>query len=215
MIRAVVGSVLVGLVAGQDARAASWTPVPAGAAAPPRAAAAAVPRSTGPALPAALPAPVVLPAPAGCTLRAARSGAGVTLEIAAGVPYARIAQLQSIEVTLPIGRDTPPAGVSVAVGNVRLKGLATPPGLALYPARPFVVGEVMAPGPHSRLRWGEVAGDRVAVEVELAKESRTQVRDLKGPLRASRPCADLRLTSLANFDSYDAFGGRGNDLAAG
>src|SRR6185295_9166403 len=35
------------------------------------------------------------------------------------------------------------------------------------------------------------------------------------PLHASRACADLRLTSLANFDSYDAFGGRGVDLAAG
>ena len=38
---------------------------------------------------------------------------------------------------------------------------------------------------------------------------------MKGPLRASRPCADLRLTSLASFDSYDALGGRGTDLAAG
>ena len=159
--------------------------------------------------------PIALPGPAGCTLRAAKSGAGVTLEIAPGVPYARVAQLGSIEVTLPIGRDAPAAGVSVAAGNVRLKGLATPPGLALYPARPFVVGEVLVPGPHSRLRWSEVAADRVAVEVELAKESRTEFRDVKGPLRTSRPCADLRLTSLANFDSYDAFGGRGTDLAAG
>ena len=117
--------------------------------------------------------------------------------------------------TLPIGRDAPAAGVSVAAGNVKLKGLATPAGLALYPARPFVVGEVLVPGPHSRLRWGEVAADRVAVEVELAKESRTEFRDVKGPLRASRACADLRLTSLANFDSYDAFGGRGYDQAAG
>jgi hypothetical protein len=213
MIRTVVALALVGLVTRREARAASWAPVPPGAASPPRAAAA--PRTAGPAGPVALPAPFLLPGPAGCTLRAARSGAGVTLELAPGAPYARVAQLQSIEVTLPIGRDAPAAGVSVVVGNVKLKGLATPPGLALYPARPFIVGEVMAPGPHSRLRWGEVAADHVAVEVELAKESRTEVRDLKGPLRASRPCADLRLTSLANFDSYDAFGGRGNDLAAG
>jgi hypothetical protein len=139
----------------------------------------------------------------------------VTLEIAAGVPYARVAQAQSIEVTLPIGRDAPAAGVSAAVGNVRLKGLATPASLALYPARPFFVGEMLVPGPHSRLRWGEVAADRVAVEVELAKESRTEFREVKAPLRASRPCGDLRLTSLGSFDSYDAFGGRGYDLAAG
>src|SRR5262249_40298142 len=158
---------------------------------------------------------VALPGPAGCKLRAAKSSAGVTLELAAGVPYARVAQAQSIEVTLPIGQDTPAAGVSVATGDVRLKGVATPASLALYPARPFVIGEVLVPGPHSRLRWGEVAADRVAVEVELAKESRTEFRDVKGPLRASRPCGDLRLTSLGSFDSYDAFGGRGYDLAAG
>jgi len=161
------------------------------------------------------PEPIALPGPSGCTLRAARSSAGVTLELAAGVPYARVAQAQSIEVTLPIGQDTPAAGVSAAVGDVRLKGLATPASLALYPARPFVIGEVLVPGPHSRLRWGDVAADSVAVEVELAPESRTEFRDLKGPLRASRPCKDLRLTGLGGFDSYDAFGGRGYDLAAG
>jgi hypothetical protein len=148
-------------------------------------------------------------------LRAAKSNAGVTLEIAPGVPYARVAQAQSIEVALPIGRDAPAAGVSVTVGSVRLKGLAAPPGLALYPARPFVVGEMVVPGSHSRLRWGEVAANRVAVEIDLPKEMRSEVRDVKGPLRAWRPCADLRLTSLGGFDSYDAFGGRGTDLAAG
>lgn len=162
-----------------------------------------------------LPPPVASPGPAGCSLRATKSGVGVTLEIAPGVPYARVGQIGSMEVTLPIGKDVPAAGVSVTAGNVKLKGLATPSGLALFPARPFVIGEVVVPGPHSRLRWGDVAADRVAVEVELAKESRTEFRDLKGPLRASRPCGDLRLTSLASFDSYDAFGGRGYDLAAG
>jgi hypothetical protein len=205
----------VGLLTGQNAGAAGWAPVPPGAVPPPRAAgppprAAAAPRAV-----ASLPEPIVLPGPAGCTLRAAKSGVGVTLEIAPGVPYARVAQFGSLEVTLPIGRDAPAAGVSVAAGNVRLKGLATPAGLALYPARPFVVGEVLVPGPHSRLRWGEVAADRVAVEVPLAKEIRTEFRDMKGPLRTSRPCADLRLTSLGSFDSYDALGGRGSDLAAG
>jgi hypothetical protein len=162
-----------------------------------------------------LPDAIALPASPGCTWRAAKSSAGVTLEIAPGVPYARVGQLGTIEVTLPIGRDVPAAGVSVAAGNVRLKGLATPTGLALFPARPFVVGEVLVPGPHSRLRWSEVAANRVAVEIELAKESRTEFRDIKGPLRTSRPCTDLRLTSLGSFDSYDALGGRGYDLAAG
>jgi hypothetical protein len=162
-----------------------------------------------------LPAPIALPGPAGCTLRATKSGVGVTLELAPGVPYARVGQIGSMEVTLPIGRDAPAAGVSVAVGNVKLKGVATPSGLALFPGRPFVIGEVLVPGPHSRLRWTEVTAGRVAVEVELAKESRTEFRDVKGPLRAARPCGDLRLTSLASFDSYDAFGGRGYDLAAG
>jgi hypothetical protein len=118
-------------------------------------------------------------------------------------------------VTLPVGRDAPAAGVSVTAGNVKLKGLATPSGLALYPARPFVINEVLVPGPHTRLRWAEITTDRVAVEVDLAKESRAEFRDVRGPLRASRPCADLRLTSLASFDSYDALGGRGYDLAAG
>ena len=146
---------------------------------------------TGPSAPARAPPappprPLALPGPAGCTLRAAKSSVGVTLEIAPGVPYARVAQIGSMEVTLPIGRDAPAAGVAVAAGNVKLKGLATPSGLALYPARPFVISEVLVPGPHSRLRWGEVAADRVAVEVELAKESRTEFRDVKGPLRASR-----------------------------
>jgi hypothetical protein len=165
-----------------------------------------------------LPEAIVVPAngsPAGCALRAAKSNAGVTLEIAPGVPYARVAQAQSIEVALPVGREAPAAGVSLTVGSVRLKGLATPPGLALYAARPFVVGEMLVPGPHSRLRWGEVAANRVAVEIDLAKEMRSEVRDVKGPLRAWRPCADLRLTSPGGFDSYDAFGGRGTDLAAG
>ena len=185
MIRTVAGFVLVGAITASDARAT------------------------------ALPEAIALPASPGCTWRAAKSSAGVTLEIAPGVPYARVGQIGMIEVTLPLGRDVPAAGVSVTAGNVRLKGLATPAGLALFPARPFVVGEVLVPGPHSRLRWGEVAANRVAVEIELAKEIRTEFRDIKGRLRTSRPCTDLRLTSLGSFDSYDALGGRGFDLAAG
>jgi hypothetical protein len=59
----------------------------------------------------------LLPGTRGCTLRAAKSSAGVTLEIAPGVPYARVAQFGSLEVTLPIGRDAPAAGVSVAAGT--------------------------------------------------------------------------------------------------
>jgi len=162
-----------------------------------------------------LPAALVLPGPSGCTLRAAKSGSGATLEIAPGVPYARIGQVESIEVTLPIAADAPAAGVQATVGNVRLRGFATSPGLAIYPARPFVVGAVLAPGPQTRLRWGAIARDRAEVEIELARESRTEVRELKGPLRVWRPCADLRLTSRGSFDSYAAFGGRGYDLAAG
>jgi len=198
---------LVGALTAADARAAGTVPVP------PQAAVA--PRPAGPARPGGPPQPLALPGPAGCTLRGAKSYAGVTLEIAPGVPYAHVAQYGSLEVTLPIGRDVPAAGVSVAAGNVKLKGLGSPANLALYPARPFVVGEVLVPGPHSRLRWGEVAAGRVAVEVEMTKEIRTEFRDVKGPLRASRACGDLRLTALASFDSYDAFGGRGVDQAAG
>ncbi len=209
MLRTPIAVVFVGLITGQNARGAGTVPIPPRAPAPARPAGA--PRAGG------LPEAVTLPGPAagGCTLRASKSGVGVTLEIAPGVPYARVAPVGSMEVTLPIGRDAPAAAVSVAAGNVKLKGLATPSGLALYAARPFVVGEVLVPGPHSRLRWGEVAADRVGVEVELAKDSRTEFRDVKGPLRASRPCGDLRLTSLANFDSYDALGGRGTDQTAG
>jgi len=210
MKRTATALVLVGLLTGRDLFAAGPLPAAPGGV-PPQVA---VPARAVP-TPGGLPVPLLLPGPAGCTLRAAKSSAGVTLEIAPGIPYARVAQLASMEVTLPIGRDVPAAGVTAAVGNVRLKGVATPQSLALYPARPFVIGEVLVPGPHSRLRWSEVAADRVAVEVELAKESRTEFRDVKGPLRASRPCADLRLTSLGSFDSYDAFGGRGYDLAAG
>jgi hypothetical protein len=214
MIRIPAAAVLmlVGLVTGPDARAAGWSAVPQGAAVSPRAAAAAraaaAPRGV-------LPEPVVLPGPGGCTLRAAKASGGVTLEIAAGVPYAHVAQLGSIEVNLPVGRDAPAAGVSVAAGNVRLNGLASPAGLALYAARPFVVGEVVVPGPNSRLRWTEVAADRVEVGIALGKESRAEFRDVKGPLRTWRACADLRLTSRGSFDSYDAFGGRGYDHAAG
>jgi hypothetical protein len=167
------------------------------------------------AAPPALPPPVALPASGACTLRAAKTSVGATLELAPGVPFAHVGQIGSMEVTLPAGREAPAAGVSVTTGNVKLRGLATPSGLALFPARPFVVGEVLVPGPRSRLRWGEVTASHVAVEVELAKESRSEFRDVNGPLRAARPCADLRLTSLASFDSYDAFGGRGYDLAAG
>ena len=196
---------LVGLVTAPGGRAAGM-PIPPGVATPPPAPAARA---------AARPAPIILPGPAGCTLRATKPRDPVTLEIAPGVPYARAAEIDSLEVTLPIGRDASAAGVQLAVGRVKLRGLATPAGLALYPARPFVVGEVFVPGPHSRLRWGEVAADRVAVEIELGKESRAQVRDFKGPLRASRGCADLRLSGRGGFDSYDAFGGRGSDLAAG
>jgi hypothetical protein len=210
-IPTVAAFMFVGLVTGEDARAAGWSGLPGGATVAPAAAparAASVSRG-------ALPEPIALPGQGGCTLRAAKSGAGVTLEIAPGVPYARVAQLGTIEVNLPIGRDAPAAGVSATAGNVKLKGLATPTGLGLYASRPFVVGEVVEPGPSSRLRWSEVAPDRVEVEIELAKESRTEFRDVKGPLRTWRTCGDLRLTSRGSFDVYDAFGGRGYDHAAG
>src|SRR6186713_647760 len=133
LIRTVAPFLLVGLLTAPDAGAVSWAPVPPGAVPPPPSAgqpprAAPAPRS---AAVASLPEPIVLPGPVGCTLRAAKSGAGVTLEIAPGIPYARVAQFGSLEVTLPIGKDAPAAGVSVAAGNVKLKGLATPGGLAL------------------------------------------------------------------------------------
>jgi hypothetical protein len=205
MIRAAVAVAFVGLVTGPDARAAGFA-IPSGAA---------VPRAAAPARAGGLPEALVLPGQGGCTLRAAKSSAGVTLEIAPGVPYARVGQSSSIEVNLPIGRNAPAAGVAVAAGNVKLTGLATPAALALYAARPFVVGEVIVPGPNSRLRWGEVGPDRVEVEVELGKEIRSEFRDMKGPLRTWRTCGDLRLTSRGTFDSYDALGGRGFDHAAG
>jgi hypothetical protein len=195
----------IGLPAGGGGLAHAAHPLPPRFAAP-----------APPPRPAAPPPPVALPAgPAGCTLRATKPRDTVTLEIASGVPYARVAEIGSLEVKLPVGRDAPPAGVQLEVGNVRLRGLAAPSGLAIYPARPFVINEVLLPGPGSRLRWGDVAADRVAVALELAKESRGDVRDVKGPLRTTRPCADLRLTGRASFDSYAAVGGRGADHVAG
>jgi hypothetical protein len=161
------------------------------------------------------PPPVALPAgPPGCTLRATKPRDVVTLEMSPGVPYARAADIESLEATLAVGRDAP-AGVQVVVGNVKLRGLAASSTLALYPARPFVIGEVLVPGPQSRLRWSDVAANSVTVELLLAKENRTEVRDVKAPLRATRPCADLRLTGRASFDSYAAVGGRGYDQVAG
>ena len=208
---------LVASLTSPNAGAVSWGPVPPGAVqSPPRAAGQPPRAAPAPRAPASLPEPIALPGPAGCTLRAAKSGVGVTLEIAPGVALCAASRSSGPSKSRFRSDGTRPLpACRVAAGNVRLKGLATPAGLALYPARPFVVGEVLVPGPHSRLRWREVAADRVAVEVPLAKEIRTEFRDMKGPLRTARPCADLRLTSLANFDSYDAFGGRGSDQAAG
>ena len=207
MRRVAAGIVGVGLVAAAAARAIAGSPVPPRAAAP--AQVAAPPRPAGP------PPPVALPAgPAGCTLRATKPRDVVTLEIVPGVAYARAAEIESLEATLAVGRDAP-AGVQVVVGNVKLRGLAASSSLALYPARPFVIGEVLVPGPQSRLRWSDVAANSVTVELPLAKENRTEVRDVKAPLRATRPCADLRLTGRASFDSYAAVGGRGYDQVAG
>src|SRR5262245_27351768 len=111
MVRNAVAFVFVGLVTGQDARAVGPVPVPPSALVPPRGA---IPAQTsGLARPGGPPEPLALPEPAGCMLRAAKSSAGVTLEIAPSVPYARIAQVRSTEVTLPIGRGTPVAGVVV------------------------------------------------------------------------------------------------------
>jgi hypothetical protein len=197
---AVAVFILVGVVAAAGARAIAAHPLP--------------PRTFVAPRPAPPPEPLVLPGQAGCTLRATKRSEAVTLELAPGVAFARVAQAESIEVTLPIGSDTPAAGVAVTVGNVKLKGLAGPSGLSIYPARPLIIGEMLVLGPQSRLRWVEVAADRVVVEPTLGKESRTEVRDVKVPLRATRSCADLRLTSRG-FDSYDAVGGRGFDLAAG
>ena len=208
VVAGVVGVGLgVGLVCAAAARAVAGFPVPPRAAVPAPAAAAL--RPAGP------PPPVALPAgPAGCTLRATKPRDVVTLEIVPGVPYARAADIESLEATLAVGRDAP-AGVQVVVGNVKLRGLAASSSLALYPARPFVIGEVLVPGPQSRLRWSDVAANSVTVELPLAKENRTEVRDVKAPLRATRPCADLRLTGRASFDSYAAVGGRGYDQVAG
>src|SRR5438477_4346067 len=112
MTRTATAFLLVGLLTGLGACAGGST--------------SATPRAVPPKVAAApsrghgLPEPIALPGPAGCTLRAARSSAGVTLELAAGVPYARLAQAQSVEVRLPIGQESPVAGVSAAAGNVRL-----------------------------------------------------------------------------------------------
>ena len=110
MFRTIASLVLVGALTGAPARAAGPVPLPPQAAVP-------TPRAPAPQRSAGPPEPLKLPGPAGCTLRAAKSYAGVTLEIAPGVPYAHVAQFGSLEVTLPIGRDAPAAGVSVGRGT--------------------------------------------------------------------------------------------------
>src|SRR5678816_50007 len=93
--------VFVSALTAADAHAAGSVPVP------PQATAAVPARAPTSQRPGGLPEALVLPGPAGCVLRAAKSYAGVTLEIAPGVPYAHVAQFGSLEVTLPIGRDAP------------------------------------------------------------------------------------------------------------
>jgi hypothetical protein len=153
-----------------------------------------------------LPAPLTLPEQPGCPLRAEKFLIPLVLEISPGLPYANVGVTDWIEATLPAGSSAV-AKVRLGAGGIHLSGVATPAGLPLHPARPFLVGDLIVPNSNRRLAWTTVTSEGIGLELTVEPQDKNWII-VKGPLRAVRPCADLSLHSFDEFDEFDAVGGK-------
>jgi hypothetical protein len=152
---------------------------------------------------------LVLPTPpVACAFTAQTVPTSFTLELRPGVAYATINRVDAIEVKLPAARKPAPLVVKLTAQDVKLEGVVDAAALPLYAARPFVAGELFVPGPAVPIAWTAAKAGQVDVSMEIDATTKGAIAGVTGPLRATRPCADLGVDHAAEFDRFRAVGAR-------
>ena len=152
---------------------------------------------------------LVLPAPpVACTLTAKTVAASFTLELRPGVAYATINRVDAIDAKLPVATKPAPLVVKLTAQDVKLEGVVDAAALPLHAARPFVAGDLFVPGPSVSIAWTAAKAGQVDVSMEIDATTKGAIAGVTGPLRATRPCADLSLEQSSDFDRFRAVGAR-------
>jgi hypothetical protein len=152
---------------------------------------------------------LVLPtSPAACAFSGKAVHAPFTLELRPGVPYATINGVDAIDVKLPVAAKPAPLVVKLTADDIKVEGVADGAAIPLYAARPFVAGELFVPGPSVPISWTAAKAGQVDVTIALPAEVNTAITGVNGPLRATRPCQDLGVNRVTEFDPFRAVGSR-------
>ena len=64
------------------------------------------------------------------------------------------------------------------------------------------------PGPSVPIAWTAAKAGQVDVSMELGAATKSAIAGVTGPLRATRPCADLGVDQGPEFDRFRAVGAR-------
>jgi len=146
--------------------------------------------------------------PVACTLSGKTVPTAFTLELRPGAPYATINRVDAIDVKLPVSTKPAPVIVKLTAQDVKLEGVVDAASLPLHAARPFVAGDLFVPGPAVPIAWTAAKAGQVEVSMEIGPDTKGAIAGVTGPLRATRPCADLALDQAAEFDRFRAVGAR-------
>ena len=151
----------------------------------------------------------MLPAPkVACTFTAAKLPTAFTLELRPGVAYATVNRVDAIEVKLPVAAKPEPVVVKLLAEEVRLEGVVAAASIPLHTAHPFVVGELFVPGQSVPISWRAARAGQVDIAIDLRDEFKTAISGVTGPLKATRPCQDLRLDPASELDGFRAVGAK-------
>jgi hypothetical protein len=151
----------------------------------------------------ALPTP-----PVACAFSAKTVPTGFTLELRPGVAYATVNYVDAIDVKLPVATKPAPMIVKLTAQDVKLEGVVDGAALPLHAARPFVAGDLFVPGPVVAMSWTAAKTGQIEVSIEIDADTKSVLGGVTGPLRATRPCADLGVDQGAEFDRFRAVGAK-------
>ena len=164
--------------------------------------------TTGAATPEAIDKLVLPTTPVACAFSGKAMPASFTLELRPGVGYATISRVDAIDVKLPVGTKPAPMVVKLTAQNVKLEGVVDGASLPLHAARPFVAGDLFVPGPAVTMSWTAAKAGQIEVSMEIGADTKGVIGGVTGPLRATRPCADLGVEQGAEFDRFRAVGAK-------
>jgi len=113
-----------------------------------------------------------------------------------GPPFARAAK-GSVQLEIPLGRDTDSVFVRLERNGWEIAGHLGTDAFSLRPARAMVFEGFLVPLPLADLRWDEARAGELLVTLSPSRGVKTTAT----VLRATHPCADVTIDDRSSFDA--------------